>query len=406
MASSQSPSPKPDRYEKLYNTLVDAEREIWNRRAGIRADNYRLVRRNGFARWLQRLGLVADDLVDLEIDASLRCKARVGSYADIEDPYPDDERKIARRERFRIIGKPVEVRDGVLECRAQRIEAPDYAATQSLRLVRFLILLAAIQIIVVAYMRVWEQQPHVVSLGAQKNFASFAQDIAKAWKSSDTRFGEAYFREAVAKAIVFKRTERIVSAQTWYEGGYRANIVAYAIAKVAHDVSEKERAVNFEQIWRAQAVSRAMETALTRAAKAAYEVLTAPPEGMRNVTEWAKKQACWDRIRSSSVSLPSTFLEELLSLEEEKDRRRSARRDQRQLSGIEAQMAVVNAGGQFWRDVAAWGRERQLLGAKDLGVLARAGQIPTTLPTERQVRVLVDLVARLGEQHDCPYELQ
>ena len=255
------------------------------------------------------------------------------------------------------------------------------------------------------YMKVWDQQPHIVSLGAQKNFASFAEDIAKSWKTSAVRFGEAYFREAVAKAIVFKRTERIVSAQTWYEGGYRANIVAYAIAKVAYDVSRKGRAVDFERIWRAQAPSRAMEIALAQAGEIAYEVLTKPPEGMRNVTEWAKKQACWDRVRSASTPLPPAFVEQLLSPEEHQDQRRTARRDQRQLDGIEAQMAVVNAGGQFWGDVAAWGEERQLVGAKDLGALRRAAQIPGKMPRAAQVRVLIALLARLREQHDCPYEL-
>ncbi len=42
-------------------------------------------------------------------------------------------------------------------------------------------------------------------------------------------FNEGWYREAVGKAIVFKATERIVTDQSWYEGGYRANIVAYAI---------------------------------------------------------------------------------------------------------------------------------------------------------------------------------
>ena len=255
------------------------------------------------------------------------------------------------------------------------------------------------------YMKVWEQQPHIVSLGAQKNFAYFAQDIAKAWRSSKAQFGEAYFREVVAKAIVFKRTERIVSAQAWYEGGYRANIVAYAIAKLAYDVGEKGRAVDFERIWRDQDVSRAMEAALAQAGKTAYGVLTKPPEGMSNVTEWAKKQACWDRVRSSSAPLSPAFVAELLSLDEQQERRRTARRGQRQLDGIEAQMAVVNAGGKFWREVTNWGQERQLLGMKDLGILRRAGQIPARMPTEAQVRLLIALLARLQEQHDCPYEL-
>ena len=37
-----------------------------------------------------------------------------------------------------------------------------------------------------------------------------------------------YFERLVAKAILFRQTERLVSAQHY--GGYRANIVAYTVA--------------------------------------------------------------------------------------------------------------------------------------------------------------------------------
>ena len=255
------------------------------------------------------------------------------------------------------------------------------------------------------FMRVWDEEPHVVSLGAQKNFASFAADIGKEWKKSNTRFGEAYFREVVAKAIVFRKTERIVSTADWYEGGYRANVVAYAIAKLAHDVRKSERAVDFELIWRNQALSPVMETALASAAETAYEVLTHPQEGMKNVTEWAKKQACWERVRSSATRLPPRLVDDLISTQEQQDRRRSTRRDQRQLAGIEAQLAVMAAGGEFWRNVEKWGSERALLSTKEQGVLRVAGRIPDKIPTEAQVRVLVELLARLVEHNDCPYEL-
>lgn len=255
------------------------------------------------------------------------------------------------------------------------------------------------------FMRVWDEEPHVVSLGAQKNFASFAAAIGKEWKKSDTRFGEAYFREVVAKAIVFRKTERIVSTADWYGGGYRANIVAYAIAKVAHDVKKGGRAVDFERIWREQAVTSAMEVALAAAGRAACEVLTQPPAGMRNVTEWAKKQACWERVRSPNTGLPHRFVNELISGEEQQDRRRSTRRDQRQLAGIEAQLAVIAAGGEFWRNVETWGATRGLLSTKERGVLRVAGRIPDKVPTEMQVLALVELLARLREHHDCPYEL-
>ena len=95
------------------------------------------------------------------------------------------------------------------------------------------------------FVNVWEERPHEVSLGAQKNFAAFARRIGEKWKAAPDDFNEAWYREAVAKAIIFKATERLVTDQPWYQGGYRANIVAHAIAKTAHDAREKGRAVNF-----------------------------------------------------------------------------------------------------------------------------------------------------------------
>ena len=108
---------------------------------------------------------------------------------------------------------------------------------------------------VAKYLNVWTPRPDRVSLGAQKNFAHFAEDIGNAWVKGKDNFNEAYFKETIAKAIIFKRTEKIVSAQSWYQGGYRANIVAYAISKMAHDVTNKKLAVDFSAIWKTQALT-------------------------------------------------------------------------------------------------------------------------------------------------------
>ena len=151
------------------------------------------------------------------------------------------------------------------------------------------------------FVNVWEMKPEKVSQGAQKNFANFAQAVGQGWKKSENDFNESFFKEIVAKAIVFRSTEKIVSAQSWYEGGYRANIVAYAIAKLAHDVAKRKRAVDFRLIWSKQSIPKAMEKALAHTAEAAHDVLVDTPVGIRNVTEWAKKQACWDRVLKSEV---------------------------------------------------------------------------------------------------------
>ena len=248
------------------------------------------------------------------------------------------------------------------------------------------------------YVNVWEGRPHEVSLGAQKNFAAFASRIGQEWNKTPDNFNEDWYREAVAKAIVFKATERLVSHQPWYQGGYRANIVAYAIAKIAHDVKKRGTALDFQRIWRRQSPGSAMEEALVAAAAAAHEVLVSPPPGISNVTEWAKKQACWSQVSSVDVEWPSDFLGDLNSIEERRDSKRRARRDQRELNGIEAQIAVVGAGPEFWEEVLAWGSERRLLTSIDEGVLQTAANRRGRTPTDKQSMRAIEALRRLQSE--------
>ena len=244
------------------------------------------------------------------------------------------------------------------------------------------------------FLNVWRERPHEVSLGAQKNFAAFARRVGQAWNQDPDNFNEAWYREAVAKAIVFRATERVVDAQPWYQGGYRANIVAYAIAKMAHDVAKMSRALNFEEVWRRQGTGPAVAEALPVVAEAVHDVLVDPPPGISNVTEWAKKQACWSRVRELDVTWPHVFLEDLLSADEHRDAARGARREQRVLNGIEAQIAVVNAGKSLWTDARAWGRGRDLLTPTEASLLGVVAS-PAKPPTVRQCRKALEVLRKL-----------
>ena len=248
------------------------------------------------------------------------------------------------------------------------------------------------------FLNVWRGYPHRVSLGAQKNFALFAKGIGEAWQKDPDRFNEAWYCEAVAKAIVFRRCEKIVSGQSWYQGGYRANIVAYAIAKMAHDVGEMKRAVDFRSIWDRQAPGDAMESGLAIVAEAAHSVLIDPLPTISNVTEWAKKQACWDRTAKLEIEWPKEFLDDLISIEEENAAARVARREQKQLQGIEAQISVTEAGPEFWADALAWGRKRRLLTNTEAGVLNLATQIPRKVPSAAQSERVVKTLLKLQEE--------
>ena len=245
------------------------------------------------------------------------------------------------------------------------------------------------------FMNVWREKPDVVSRGAQKNFADFASFVGGEWSRHPDDFNEMYYREAVAKAIVFRAVEHLVTEQPWYQGGYRANVVAYAISKLAHDVARRGGSINFERVWRAQGISPGLRDALLVSAKGVHDVIVDPPEGMRNVTEWAKQQACWNRVVSLHVSWPNTLDTELVSSFERDEVKRTAVKDQQMLNGIEAQMFVVQAGAALWSDVKVWGMSKGLLSADDQGILDVAISIPNKVPSERQSVRTIEILQRL-----------
>jgi len=164
---------------------------------------------------------------------------------------------------------------------------------------------------------VWDEKIHWVNLGAQKNFAQYALRIGNEWESNPERFDRNYFYRIIARAMIFKTTEKLVSAQPWYNGGYRANIVAYSIAVISEICSRLEKSVDFLIIWNRQGVSSALSDAICVIAEWVNEYIINPPAGISNISEWAKKEQCWENILNDIDNIiekiPKEFFSELIS---------------------------------------------------------------------------------------------
>ncbi|WP_306751531.1 AIPR family protein [Paracoccus actinidiae] len=241
----------------------------------------------------------------------------------------------------------------------------------------------------------WNGRPHDVSKGAQKNFAEFAKVIEKVWVRSGARVDEVWFRHLIAKAIIFRRLEKLVSAQEWYEGGYRANIVTYAIAKVANDAEAADKAVDLGRVWRMQTVPTALEEALLVAAAEAQAIITAPPDGIRNMSEWAKKQACWERFRKTKLNYSEDFEGMLIAAEEARSEDDAIKDDAELTKSVENQARVFELGAKFWQQARDWGRLHKLLSPMEYQVLDTCAKIPTRIPTENQTAFAIKILAKL-----------
>lgn len=242
----------------------------------------------------------------------------------------------------------------------------------------------------------WAMKPHLVSQGSQKNFARFAEAIAAKWENDDTVFSEKYFRDLIAKAIIFRHLERLVSLQSWYQGGYRANIVTYTIAWLAHFLSKQDGTVDFERIWKEQAVSEELEIVLIQFARGVSEWITSTPPQIRNVTEYCKREFCWNGLKETLLEFDEGALAAtVISNGDQQSRKREARKIQRVDNDINAQVEVLHRGAEYWKTVALKGVESGELTPKEMGILEIAAKIPLKVPSERQSKVLLEIDSRL-----------
>ena len=245
---------------------------------------------------------------------------------------------------------------------------------------------------------VWDDHPRWVNLGAQKNFSRYAMRIGKEWEKSSDDFNEFYFRRTVARAIIFRRVEKLVSAQPWYNGGYRANIVAYTIAAIGECCKSKGGTIDFLSIWNAQGLSPTLIDALVTAAQYVNNYIIEPLFGISNISEWCKKEACWQRIQSRIPNLieqlPKSLWSDLISQEDLDSEVKAAKKTQKMEDGIDAQMQVLDVPSEKWTQILSEGFNRQFLSPKEISILRIAEQIPAKIPSEKQCVVLSAIIEK------------
>lgn len=243
----------------------------------------------------------------------------------------------------------------------------------------------------------WRFLPYIVSQGAQKNFVAFSTFAQAEWEKTPEQFNEEYYKRVVVKAMLFWKTEELVSRQPWYQGGYRANIVAYTIAKFAHLIQFEStgQLFDFKACWTRQALTPSIENQLVKIAAEVFEVIVSPEGGFQNVTEWAKKEICWQQVQKLRIPLDQDLAKQLVAREDDRLMKKEAEAQQEALSGIETQMVVVNLGSLYWKQLLTWAKVRMLLSPDEESIVTVACGIPRKLPTEKQSARLLKIKDRL-----------
>ncbi|MGB8451739.1 MAG: AIPR family protein [Anaerocolumna sp.] len=248
----------------------------------------------------------------------------------------------------------------------------------------------------------WKGFPHIVSRGAQTNFAEFAKATNDEWEASDDGlvFNEKYFQESVALVMIFRYSELMVSHQSWYSQGYRANIVTYTIA-LLHMLIQKQFSgmeLDLMNIWTRQNIPEVIANVMIVLSELVYDKLTDPQRGVENVTQWCKREACWKSVQSIDYNLSPEIKVCLIGREEQKTAEKEAKADQRIISDTEIMTKIIEISQEQWQNVLSFAASREMITADERTALRIACQIPQKMPNPIQCKKLLAVMERLQEE--------
>ncbi len=204
------------------------------------------------------------------------------------------------------------------------------------------------------YITSWNMQPQIVSKGAQKNFSIFMSELPDVY-GENWLPDEPFYRELIAKAIIFKAVTKIVRQEAF--PAYRANIVNYLTASLADRFGED---FDLGQVWLKQTLSPELIEMIRSWSHAINAEIIRSADG-RNVTEWCKKDECWDIIKGLELEVPVNLPVEISETEHGVDHAPLSEDEQRIL-------LCMDVTPHQWLDIHIWGSETGILKKWENGV--------------------------------------
>ncbi|MHC2288695.1 AIPR family protein [Bradyrhizobium barranii] len=228
----------------------------------------------------------------------------------------------------------------------------------------------------------WKGEPQKVCLGAQKNFNYFMNKLDEFVPAGQEPDGK-FYRDAVSVGIVYDSAARAVRKAAI--PAYRAQITAYLVARCAAEFGE---AFRLDRVWSEQEITDELFELMVDWSLAIQKSIIASANG-QNVTEWCKKDGCWEEVRTVKLEMKAVPPE---ALPEDKDplfsitpaplKEAPVDRVENDTSGDEIRVSSLDdvelcrrLNEYAWVKIAQWGAETRTLSDFERKIVATMQQM-------------------------------
>ena len=226
------------------------------------------------------------------------------------------------------------------------------------------------------YEMTFNQKPNLVSKGAGACFSAFAKAVDADWTEDANKFGEAYYKNAMARALLFRLTDKHIASSDWYkeDRGYKSQIITYTLSTIQMIIKSKKMQIDFRLIWNSQTVPKKLMDVISELAPLVGEFIKQPPPEVRNIAEYCKREYCWTHVKKKFMDCfdPDLISECLISKNESALLRRAGIKLQKTDNAIEAQRFVYEKLTE-WPEILNFGRINKCLSPNEVNLMEKAG---------------------------------
>jgi len=247
------------------------------------------------------------------------------------------------------------------------------------------------------YENTYRMRPFEVKGGAQKNLKLLGQKILKEYETDEDQFGAAFYKDLIAKVILFREADSAIAKSDWYkaERGFKAETVCYTLAFIRHLIMKNGADFNLDRIFQNQKLSKSLVCLVVDAGEFIRSKILDPEfrEGVANPSEFSKKERAWDLIRELTFDLSG--LDELDTIKGEalldvKEERNETNKVSRVINVLEEIFTVTHF---EWNEIADRNAKVFGEGHKNVGIPRACANFCQggRQPTDKQMKLALQI---------------
>lgn len=253
---------------------------------------------------------------------------------------------------------------------------------------------------------IFDGKPNHAVKGAQIAFKFFAANIVKDWEKNDVDFNDDFYKELIAKQILFIACREIVIRRV--SGNGIQPTIAYSLHLLHSLFKQNSQEINYQKIWNEQGISLILSNQLNIIINFVTDFFDKQTlaDG-RTILSYSKSEVCLKSFNKMGLeSGDSLYLKEVEEDSRSKDEVKSEKKFAKEMQKVDNELELLtyflklSPTPAMWNGAISFGKSKELLTPNELSILQL---MPNYLvggrqPSLRQLKSIDSLMSRLENE--------